>query len=232
MKSINLFLVPAAFLLCVAFSACEKLPLQKKFKYEQSFYDNKLNMSVMDFMKSRPDIFAGQLAAIAYLELDPGYKGFSEIYSQPGNTYLLLTDNALTSVADLNSFFWKNPFYDPAQPTVAVPGSDWSQYDRKVVADLLRYHVLKGIHRSETLNSTPKWVDTYALSATNDTAKVNIYMQATREGYIFINNYPGTTTGIEIRPRTPDLVASNGSAVHVMNRYAIMPTRQALTNNQ
>ena len=63
---------------------------------------------------------------------------------------------------------------DPYDPTIIIPlrGSDWSQYSRDTIANLLRYHVMKGTQTYSTLNSAPKWVETFASNATNDSAKV------------------------------------------------------------
>lgn len=232
MKNIRQYIFPV--LLCgVAFSACKKLPLQPKFEYEQSFYDNKLNMTAMEFMQSRPELFSSMLEAIEYVDSDPAYKDIKPLYSAEGYTYLLLHNTALSNLEDANSFFCKNTFPnpDPAQPP--IKGSSWTQYDKKVVADLLRYHILKGRQDYTNLNSTPRWVDTYLTSETNPRAKVYIYMQATREGYIFFNNYlvfPDAAYK-EVRPRTPDLQATNGP-IQVMNRYLVQPTQEQLDNNK
>ena len=45
----------------LAFAGCDKL--QDGYDYEQSFYSTELNMSVMEFMQSRRDMFSGMLAA-------------------------------------------------------------------------------------------------------------------------------------------------------------------------
>ena len=234
MKTLKKIIVPAILLACLAFAACEKLPLQKNEKYEQSFYDSNVNMNVMDFMKSRPDLFSGMLKAIEYVDKDPNYKDVKQMYTEQGNTYLLLHENALTNIEDGNSFFSLNKVIDtdPSSPTynLSVKGSDWSQYPVARVANMLRYHVLKGTYDYKHLNSVGKWADTYALTPTNDSAKVYIYLQASREGYLFINNYIGTPT-VEIRPRTPDLHATNG-VIHVMTRFFNQPTRKDILNTK
>lgn len=234
MRTIKKLIVPAILISCLAFAACEKLPLQKNDEYVQSFYDNNVNMNVMDFMKSRPDLFSGMLSAIDYVDKDANYKDVKKMYTDPGNTYLLLHNNALTNIEDANSYFSLNKVLDtdPASPTynLTVKGSDWSQYPVDKIATVLKYHVLKGTYDFKSLNSIGKWVDTYALSATNDSAKVYIYMQATRDGYLLINNYPGTAT-VDIRPRTPDLHGTNG-VIHVMTRYFNQPTRQNILNTK
>lgn len=128
MKTIKKLIAPAVLISCLAFAACEKLPLQKNDKYVQSFYDNKVNMNVMDFMTSRPDLFSGMLAAIEYVDKDPNYKDIKPLYTATGNTYLLLTNSATTNIESANSYFTKNTFVDtdPTSPTFNLPvkGSD------------------------------------------------------------------------------------------------------------
>jgi hypothetical protein len=234
MKSIKQYIIPIAAFCCLTFAACDKL--QDGFDYNPSFYDNKVNMSVYDFMKSKPDMFSGMLEAIDYVDKDPNFKDVKEMYTSTGNTFLLLHNNALINLEDANSFFVVNKILvtDPSSPDYnkLLNGTDWTQYDKQKIADLLRYHVMKGRQEYANLNSTPKWVNTFAISATNDSAKIHIYLQGTRDGFLFINNYAGApSTFVEIKPRTPNLLATNG-VIHVMNRYATQPTRQIIANNK
>ena len=227
--------------LCLLFlPGCKKL--QDGYDYKQSFYQTDIKMSVMDFMKSRTDMFSGMLAAIEYVDADPAYKDVKAMYSTTGNTFLLLHNNALTNLEDGNSYWVLNPVKgpDPVNPsqTITQRGSDWSQYHRDTVANLLRYHVLKGTHTYATLNSTPKWVETFAMSPTNDSAKVYLYLENVREANLRVNNYTGVPTNYKgvnvnwtnIAPRTPDLHATNG-IVHVMNRFMFQPTKEAIQSN-
>ena len=239
MKNSKQYIIPA-LLLCLVFAGCKKL--QDGYDYNASFYNTELNMSVMDFMKSRPDMFSGMLAAIDYVDKDAAHKDVKELYSSTGNTFLLLHNNALTNIEDANSY-WSLNMVDgpnPDNPTqiIKMKGSDWSQYHKDTVANLLRYHVLKGKHTYATLNATPRWVETFAISPTNDSAKVYLYLENVREANLRINNYVGIPTFYKgfainwanITPRTPDLHATNG-LVHVMNRWLFQPTRDAIKNN-
>ncbi len=220
----------------LVFVGCKKL--QDGYDYKKSFYNTELNMSVMDFMKSRTDIFSGMLAAIEYVDQDPAYKDVKEMYNTTGNTFLLLHNNTLTNLEDANSYWVLNKVPGPNPGDPAQRGSDWSQYNRDTIANLLRYHVLKGEHTYATLNSTPKWVETVAYSTTNDSAKVYLYLENVREANLRLNNYTGLPTVYKgtainwtnIAPRTPDLHATNG-IVHVMNRFLFQPTKAAIENN-
>jgi len=236
MKSSKQFIALVLILGSLSFAGCKKL--QDGYEYNPSFYNTDLKMSVMEFMQSRTDLFSGMLAAIDYVDQDPAYKDVKEMYSTSGNTFLLLHDNTLTNLEDANSYWVLNKVPGPNPGDPAQRGSDWSQYNRDTIANLLRYHVLKGEHTYATLNSTPKWVETLAYSATNDTAKVYIYLENVREANLRLNNYVGlptvykgtTISWINIAPRTPDLHATNG-IVHVMNRFLFQPTKDAINSN-
>lgn len=224
----------------ILFAGCEKL--QGGYDYHSSFYDTEINMSVLDFMQSRQDIFSGMLAAIDYVDQDPAYKDVKEMYASSGNTFLLLHNNALVNLEDANSYWVLNPVEgpDPTDPskTIKMRGSDWSQYSRDTIANLLRYHVIKGIQTYSTLSSAPRWVETFAYSQSNDSAKIYLYLENVREANLRINDYigvPVTYKGVnvnwaKIAPRTPDLHATNG-VIHVMNRFMFQPTRDAIQSN-
>jgi uncharacterized surface protein with fasciclin (FAS1) repeats len=229
-----------AFCVSLITISCNKL--QDGYDYNQSFYDTNVNMSVMDFMQSRPDLFSGMLAAINYVDQDPAFRDVKEMYATTGNTFLLLHNTALTNLEDANSYWVLNKVQapDPANPsqTILQRGTDWSQYSRDTVAALLRYHVLKGTQTYSTLTATPRWVETFAMSSSNDSAKVYLYLENVREANLRLNNYTGvptvykgtTVNWTNITPRTPDLHATNG-IIHVMNRFLFPPTRAAIKNN-
>lgn len=239
MKNIKKFIVPVV-VLCLVFSGCKKL--QDGYDYIPSYYNTELKMSVMEFMESRKDIFSGMLAAIEYVNEDPAYKDVKEMYSTQGNTFLLLHNNATTNIEDATSYWSVNTVKgpDPNNPSVIITmkGSDWSQYHRDTIANLLKYLVLKGTHTYSTLNSTSRWVETFAMSSTNDSAKVFLYLENVREANLRINNYVGLPTTykgvsmgwVNLAPRTPDLHATNG-IVHVLNKWLIQPTREAIMKN-
>lgn len=241
MKNNRIYILSLLLSFMVLSTGCSKL--QKGFVYKHSYYDTNLNMSVMDFMKSRPDLFSSMLAAIDYVDKDPAYKDVKAMYSSTGNTFLLLTNTALSALDNPASYWVLNPVMiaDSADPNILTlqRGTDWSQYNRDTVANLLRYHVLKGIQTYSTLTSTPRWVQTMAYSATSDTSLVYLYLQDVREANMLFNNYavgiPISYKGVAISyaaiaPRTPDLHATNG-VVQVMDKWLIQPTRDIINQN-
>jgi hypothetical protein len=246
-------LIPGMFSL--VFSGCDKL--QGGFEYTPSFVDNRLNMTALAFMESRRDAFTGMLGAIEYVDGDPAFKDVKEMYaSADAKTFLLLHDDALINPEVATSYWNVNRVMgpNPENPTqmVSVRASDWSQYPRDTVATLLRYHVAKGMHTFQTLTSTPKWVESFLSSPTNDSALVRFVLESaiavpgvqatnTSQGNLRVNSYVGhpntykgvtmgwTTVG-NITPRTPDLRPTNG-VIHVMNRWFLVPTRSIIQNN-
>lgn len=235
-------LIYILLLVCCSVLLVQCNKLQDGYDYNPSYYDTHINMTVMDFMRSRQDMFSGMLAAIEYVDKDPAFKDVKEMYSSTGNTFLLLHNNALTNLEDANSYWVLNqiqaPHPDTPSKIIYQRGSDWGQYPRDTIANLLRYHVLKGTQTYSTLTSSPTWVETFALRNNNDSAKVFLYLENVREANLRINNYTGlpvsykgvTINWTNLTPRTPDLHATNG-IVHVMNRFLFQPTREAIKSN-
>jgi uncharacterized surface protein with fasciclin (FAS1) repeats len=224
MNTKKIFVIALA-VITVTITACEKLPLQKSREYKTSFFQNDLNKSVIEFMDSRQDLFAGTLDALAYVNEDPAYADVKQAYESQGNTFLLMAD---TDFGPANYFSLNLVDDDDNPSTPRVIASTMRQYPREQIANLLRYHVVKGRRDFANLSSTARWYDTFAMSSTNDSAKVRMFMTNDRDGLLRLNVYTGST--VNAAPRTPNLFATNG-VVHVLNFYLIQPTRQAIINN-
>lgn len=228
MKTKNILLI-AFSVVILMITACEKFPLQKSKEYKTSFIQNDLNKSVLDFMESRPDIFTGMLDAIDYVDEDLQYSDVKKAYQSEGNTFLLLVDQATTSLPSTVSYFGVNLVDDDNNAaTPLAPATSWRQYPREQIANLLRYHIIKGKKDFTNLSSTARWFDTYAINSTNDSAKVRMVMTNNRDGDLRLNDYVGSPP--VTLPRTPNLYATNG-VVHVLNVYLRQPTRLAIINN-
>jgi uncharacterized surface protein with fasciclin (FAS1) repeats len=234
MKTQSIFVL-ASIAVTVMIAGCEKLALQKNYKYETSYFQSNTNKSVLDFMASRRDLFTSMLEAIDYVNEDAAFSDVKQSFQSQGNTFFLLTDAAITGLPSSTgavistSYFGVNKVDDdnnPLTPTVAA--SSWRQFPREQVAYFLRYHIVKGRKDFANLSSTPAWFDTFAISPTNDSAKVRIYMTNDREGSIRINEYVGGPAFVGTR--TPNLFATNG-VIHVLNTYLTPPTRLAIQNN-
>ncbi len=238
------------------------LDLQEHYDYQKSYYDNQLNKTAWEFIQSRPDLFSGLMDAIEYVkDIEPSIEN---MYSDPNNTYLLLTNDALTNLEQTYSYFRMNSVIipipeipedpeDPENPDESftreleeeIPegymwgiASSWQQYDKERILELLKYHVVKGRWGYEELGASRNWHDTYA---SGDSAKVFLDVTNDRYGYLNVNNYTGlpsiypgykgdatnNRTWTNIRPRTPNLQATNG-VIHVMDRFVFPPRRHIL----
>ena len=104
MKIFRYFISLALF--CISLSSCTlfDLDFQSNEEYEAKKADNKVNMTIWEFIQSRPDIFSSLIEGIQYA-------GIEDLYKEAGNTHILLTNSALSS-GD-NCFWKKNPVMLP-----------------------------------------------------------------------------------------------------------------------
>lgn len=226
MKNIYIILVALIILPATLLVSCEigGLELQKPYKFEAGLKEGKLSMNALEFIKSRPDIFSSLLEAITYT-------GTESLYTQPDNTYLLLTNNALSEPSNGNAYFVQNkvvnpnyiPGVSPKTDSLIIAGS-WERYPKSVAEEFLRYHIVKGSYSYVNLNATPTWFDSYA---GGDTAKVNMYLVLDRNPYLYFNNWTGTRIS-NLKPRSSNILGSNGY-IQVMDNYIIPPTRLILS---
>lgn len=227
MKIIKRLLIAAVVPLFLL-SGCELagLELQKKYDYDANagILSNELNMTVWEFVNSRPDLFSIFIEAVQHA-------GLEDRYNQPNSTYLVLANAAFNANVE-TSYFRRNqlpnPNFDPndsiANPRFSPPFSI-DQLPKEKVKEMLLYHIVKGTWSWDNLPAVPTWYDTYA---TADTAKVNLYlMKNDRSPTIGFNSFP-THYLNPVRARTTNLKANNGSFVHVLEFYMDYPTREAL----
>lgn len=228
MKHISKILL-VLIVLTITITSCKKLALQKDYEYNASIYSSQVNQSLWEFMNTRSDLFSGLISALTYV--DPNATGVKKIYMAPssGTTFLLLTNAALTDITNTSSYWYKNLRYSTDSAKWILRGSDWSQYSKDTITELLKYHVLKGDYSLKNVGGVPLWAPTYAVSATNDSAYVNLQLTPDRNAYFYINAYAGSPTG-NTKPRTPDLHLNGGVIVHVMDSYMQEPPKTAVHN--
>lgn len=84
MKIFRYFISLALF--CISLSSCTlfDLDFQSNEEYEAKKADNKVNMTIWEFIQSRPDIFSSLIEGIQYA-------GIEDLYKEAGNTHILLT---------------------------------------------------------------------------------------------------------------------------------------------
>ncbi|WP_114781892.1 fasciclin domain-containing protein [Botryobacter ruber] len=226
MKAIKRLIIAAlapVFLL----TGCELagLELQQKYDYDKNagMLSNELNMTVWEFVNSRPDLFSTFIEAVKHA-------GLEGMYNQPNSTYLVLTNAAFNTAVTgyLNRNPLPNPNYDPNDPSTGqptAPAFSIDQLPKEKVKQMLLYHIVKGTWSWNNLPPVPTWYDTNAAA---DTAKVNLYlMKNDRSPTIGFNSFPTHYEPV-VRARTTNLKAKNGSFVHVMDFYLEYPTRVAL----
>lgn len=225
-------------LLIGGMSSCElfNLDFSESHNYVPKESSNEINISTWDFIKSRPDLFSTMIAGIEYA-------GIQDLYSEPNNTYILLTNNALSNwEANVNCYWNRNLVLaqgDAGGKTVRA--GSWEQYDKRQVAEVLRYHILKGEYSYHNLESKANWVQTYGEGAfeyikngktlTGDTAVVDIIVSRDRALPIQLNNYDWNFRGL-LGPtaatcQTTNIKATNGY-IHVTNYYLERPSRKFL----
>jgi len=223
MKKIAIYAI-AAFASLASFTSCQLfgLDVQKKYDFDENagILSNELNMSVWEFVNSRPDLFSTLIEAVKYT-------GLEDQYNQNNSTYMVLTNAAFTSYLTRNPL--PNPNFDP-QDSIAnprfMPAFSIDQMPKEKITQLLLYHMVKGAYSWHNLPPVPTWYDTNAAA---DTAKVNLYlMKNDRFPTIGFNAF-STHYQNPVLARTTNLKANNGSFVHVLDAYLDYPTRAALT---
>lgn len=204
------------------------LDLLESETFEGKKADNEINMSVWDFIQSRPDIFSVLIDGIKYAEIE-------NLYHEAGNTHILLTNSALSD--NDNSFWNRNKITIPGK-SEPVKGTVWEQYDKTVVKELLTYHILKGEWSYHNISSVANWVNTYGdgkftyvkngETLQGDTAVMDIKAGHDRNLPLQLNNYEWNFRGLLAASsgscRSTNLKATNGY-IHVSDWYQPRPER-------
>lgn len=220
--------------LIIGMTSCELFGLDysESADFTPQESNNKVNMNALEFIKSRPDIFSSLLDAIEYA-------GVEDIYLESGNTYILLTNNALSNWESNDKCYWSR---EKVQVNGAlVRAGSWDQYDKKKVAELLKYHVIKGEYSYHNLTSAALWTETFGEGSFDyakdgqtlkgDTAVVSLMLGYDRNLPLQLNNYDWNYRGLlaaaNASCRTTNLHINNGYA-HVTDFYLERPTRKFL----
>jgi uncharacterized surface protein with fasciclin (FAS1) repeats len=209
------------------------LDLNEDYDYEAKQVDNRVNMTVWEFIQNRPDMFSTLIDGIKYA-------GIEDLYKDAGNTHILLSDNALSNWESNTNCYWN-------RNKVPVPGSTtgetmragaWEQYSKFEVEELLRYHIIKGEYSFHNLRSTLNWVETYGNgeftyvkngeTLTGDSAMIDIRVSYDRSSCMQMNNYEWNYRGVlaatTASTRTTNIKATNGY-IHVADYYLVRPPK-------
>ena len=202
------------------------LDLQQDVTYVHQPLNPKMNKTVLEFIRSRPDLFTSMNEAIEYAGLDT-------LYQKEGNTYILMTDAALSNLDNATAYFKVNYFLDPINPALKVYAGSWYNYPVEQVREFLKYHVVKGTYNYKQLTATRVWANTYA---TPDSCKMSFVLVNDRYANMNFQSNKGYSTSLKtwtfeiILPRTAGLECTNSGAVHVLDRYILPPSKVQLAN--
>jgi hypothetical protein len=219
MKKIRIYILIIITVPVFVITGCELagLDLQEKYDYDDQagLKSNALNQTVWEFLNSRQDAFALMLEGIEYA-------GLSDRYNEPNSTYMALTDNAI------QLYFFNNRLIDPVTNLPSYYAVSLTQYPQEQVREFLLYHIVKGSYSWHNLPPVQTWYDSYASA---DSAKVNLYLAKNdRSPAVTFNNFPSHYVA-NLRARSSNLKASNGSFVHAMDYYLAYPTWNDLSAN-
>ena len=209
--------------------------------YESRVRPNDIHMNVWDFIHSREDIFSTLIEGIEYA-------GLTEAdYNAPGNTYFLLTNNALSDWESNGNCYWSRnkikTVYEGQEMMMRAVA--WNQYPKEQVKEMLLYHTLKGEWSYHNISTDTKWYETmgngkYTYTDNNgntvegDTAKISMVVRMVREAPIQLNNWSWNYRGVLSETtgsiRSSNLKATNGY-IHVLDYYLERPTRAFLEEN-
>lgn len=224
-KQFLLLLLP---MICL--TGCELFGLQlqqpAEFDPTKGTYDNQLNMSAWKFIQSRQDLFSDLREAVIYSEVD------SNLFNAPNHTFLLLTNQSLTSTTSSNQSYWyMSKVFDPLFPgdsTKMVRPTSWEQFPKEQVKQFILYHMVVGtLSYGELADQTKGDLTFYPTESSLPNGYVAF--QEKKEGAmsIYLNNFP-THYVLNAKPRTSNLQTNNGCYIHVMDKWLNYPSDQDL----
>ena len=209
------------------------MQLQKDFKYDASIRDSKISMNALEFMKSRKDLFSSMIEAVTYA-------GLTDEYTQPGRTFLLLTNRALSdetyapvAPSVMGSYFAcnqiPNPNYsatDPSKGPRMLTPDTWSVYPVEKVKQFLLYHMAKEVVTFRNAKAFSTFYESVAYKAAGDTTMVSFNLVNDRNATFLVNSFTGSRK-VDLAPRTAGIDCTNG-VIHVLDDFIIPPTKSVL----
>lgn len=222
------YYIKSALILCsfpLIFTGCELFGLNYQDSYEYDYKagipENNVKMSTFDFIKSRPDLFSILDEAIVFSGLENEFKKSEATYLLPTNTAFNSEDASAKSYFQLHQITGVDEI--TGLPITYAPTS-MIVYGELNVKEFLLYHIVKGRHTWNTLPAEPTWFPSFA---TADTAVVNMYILKDRNPNLVFNNFDGHYKST-IKPRTANLMSSDGSYIHVLDSWIDRPTKKQL----
>jgi hypothetical protein len=202
-------------LLVVSMTGCKKLAglsLQEEAGHETSTLDPHINKTAWQYLRERSNvsptdtIFKRMYEAIVYSGID------TTLYTQPGNTFIFLHNDAVfrTAAPTATDCYWGR--YKVSNQVA----KSWSQYTPQQVKNWLLYLIVKGEYSYDNLG--PENVQTKTLlpegaDAANPGSLMYLVLSNDRDSRVQINNFLNSvrfTVG-----RTSGILSDNGP-IHVV----------------
>jgi hypothetical protein len=235
MKKIKYLIFASVLFLVVFVTGCQiaGLDLQKDFKFETGLRDNSINMTALDFMKSRKDLFSSMIEAV-------NYAGLADEYTKPDRTFLLLTNRALSdetyfpvAPSVMGSYFACNQVpnvnysaTDPTKGPKTLTPDSWNVYPIDKVKAFLQYHIVTETVSYYNAKTFATFYPSLAYKATGDTTMVSFHLVNDRNATFLVNGFTGSRK-VDLSPRTGGIVCTNG-VIHVLDDFIIPPTKAIL----
>jgi hypothetical protein len=207
-KNVLMLCIPLLFGLLVL-NSCEKLPLYKDVEYTSHTLDPQQGITAWEYMnKPRTDtLFNMMLRAIKYAGMEAEYK-------KPNRTYILLANQAITSL-NITTGVESTTSYFGRRLINGVVGKKIQDYPVAEIRNLLKYHIVEGYHTYGNLGPNPETFTTLRTDSAVNTMTINITNAASYA--LQFNNFPRTIK--TQTARTSNLQMTENCVVHVLNTY-------------
>lgn len=183
----------------LAFAGCDKLPLQKSYRYEPKPLDPHQGVTCWEYIMNEDNL--------ATMEKAVKHCGMEEYYSQEKekNTYLLLDETAFTKILE--------------QLGVDII----ADADVKALQDILLFHIVKG--EWDAYNGTLNYDPVYVIPLWKDpdavmTIRLNqpsSLSQAEQDKVMFMDQCGRSSV---VKATTSNLLMTNGSA-HILSSHCV-----------
>lgn len=202
-------------LVMVCMTGCKKLAglsLQENAGHETSILDAHINKTAWQYLRERSNlsptdtIFKRMYEAIIYSGID------TTLYTQPGNTFIFLHNDAVfrTAAPTATDCYWGR------YKVGGQVAKSWSQYTPQQVKNWLLYLMVKGEYSYDNLGSENVEVKTLlpeGADALNPGSIMTLVLSNDRDSRVQINNFINSvrfTVG-----RTSGILSDNGP-IHVV----------------
>ena len=194
----NIYKIMAMLLVVFSFASCD-LDLQKDYDYKGSVLDPHIDMTAMEYFKSRPDLFSELVEAIEYT-------GLTDYYTQTENMYTFL---ALDNIGMRT--YRENVF----------PGAaNISSCDKETVKNMLLYHIVDGEYSSYGQLQVEATFVLTKLEGEKGLMTMSVWKNPWQAavGKIIVNASGSNGKSPQRQARTSNIMPKNG-VIHIFDNY-------------